>query len=106
MNQEVTLTVREQKRLFVITEVLAGGWSVSLAAAKLELSFRQVRRLLAAFALSHPALYPVQWLTANIINALLGTLVWSVAGEVCNARQAKRLFPLFASAGIVGGVAA
>jgi len=46
MDTEVTLTVREQKRLFVITEVLAGRWTALQAAAKLELSVRQMRRLL------------------------------------------------------------
>ena len=45
-NQQVTLAVREQKRLFVITEVLAGRWTALQAAAKLELSLRQMRRLI------------------------------------------------------------
>src|SRR6185436_16592607 len=35
---------------------------------------------------------------------ILGTFVWNIAGEVCDARQAKRLFPLFTSAGILGSV--
>lgn len=47
-------------------------------------------------------LYPLLWLSVNIIGLLLGTLVWSAAGEICDARQAKRLFPLFVSAGILG----
>jgi len=55
MDTEVTLTVREQKRLYVITEVLAGHWSASQAADKLELSLRQVRRLLAAYRRDGPA---------------------------------------------------
>jgi transposase len=54
-DQEVTLTVREQKRLFVITEVLAGRWSAGQAAAKLDLSLRQMRRLLAAYRRDGPA---------------------------------------------------
>jgi hypothetical protein len=29
MDTEVTLTVREQKRLYVITEVMAGRWTAS-----------------------------------------------------------------------------
>lgn len=58
MSQEVTLTVREQKRLYVITEVLAGRWSASQAAAKLELSLRQMRRLLGAFRRDGPAALP------------------------------------------------
>ncbi|HLF28399.1 MAG TPA: HEAT repeat domain-containing protein [Anaerolineae bacterium] len=52
-----------------------------------------------------PALYPVLWITINIISSVLGLLTWNIAGEVCDARQAKRLFSLFVSAGILGGVA-
>jgi len=55
MSQEVTLTVREQKRLFVITEVLAERWTAPDAAAKLQLSLRQMRRLLAAYRRDGPA---------------------------------------------------
>lgn len=57
-----------------------------------------------AIHLNNRALYPVLWLTVNIISALLGTLAWTTAAEVCDARQAKRLFPLFVSAGILGGL--
>jgi transposase len=52
---EVTLTVREQKRLFVITEILAGRWAAVQAADKLGLSLRQMRRLLATFRRDGPA---------------------------------------------------
>lgn len=58
----------------------------------------------AAILLSFPFLYPVLWLTITCMAMILGTLVWNVAGEVCDARQAKRLFPLFTSAGILGSV--
>ena len=44
------------------------------------------------------------WLTVNGMGVVLGTLVWNVAGEVCDARQAKRLFPLFTSVGILGTI--
>ena len=44
------------------------------------------------------------WLTVNGMGIVLGTLLWTVAGEVCEARQAKRLFPLFTSIGILGSV--
>lgn len=54
MSQEVTLTVREQKRLFVVNEVIAGRWNASQAAAKLGLSLRQMRRLLAAYRRDGP----------------------------------------------------
>ena len=58
----------------------------------------------ASIGLNLPALYPALWITVNIISSILGILVWNVAGEVCDARQAKRLFSLFVSAGILGGV--
>lgn len=57
-----------------------------------------------AVLLHLPALYPVIWLSINIISAILGTFMWNVAADVCDARQAKRLFSLFVSAGILGGV--
>ncbi len=44
------------------------------------------------------------WLTVNGMGIVLGTLLWTVAGEVCEARQAKRIFPLFTSIGILGSV--
>ena len=58
----------------------------------------------AAILLPFPLLYPVLWLTINGVSMILGTFVWNIAGEVCDARQAKRLFPLFTSAGILGSV--
>ncbi len=58
----------------------------------------------AALGLSIPILYPILWLTINCLGMILGTFIWNVAGEVSDARQAKRLFPLFTSAGILGSV--
>jgi HEAT repeat protein/ATP/ADP translocase len=58
-----------------------------------------------AIIFSFSFLYPTLWLTMTCLGGLLGTLVWNLAGEVCDARQAKRLFPLFTSAGILGSVA-
>ena len=57
-----------------------------------------------AVSLSWPFLYPAMWLTVNGMAGILGTFVWNLAGEICDARQAKRLFPLFTSAGILGSV--
>ena len=57
-----------------------------------------------AILLPLPALYPVLWLSINGMSMILGTFVWNLAGEVSDARQAKRLFPLFTSAGILGSV--
>ncbi|HEX7588075.1 MAG TPA: HEAT repeat domain-containing protein, partial [Anaerolineae bacterium] len=58
----------------------------------------------AALLFDWAPLYPVLWITINIISAVLGTLEWNIAAEVCDARQAKRLFSLFTSAAILGGV--
>ena len=58
----------------------------------------------AAIFFPFPLLYPALWLTISGMGMILGTFVWNVAGEVCDARQAKRLFSLFASAGILGSV--
>src|SRR6266487_3948314 len=58
----------------------------------------------AAIFLPFPLLYPALWLTINGVSMILGTFVWNIAGEVCDERQAKRLFPLFTSAGILGSV--
>lgn len=49
-------------------------------------------------------IYSALWLTTFGMSVIAGTLVWTVAGEVCDARQAKRLFPLFTSMGILGSV--
>lgn len=49
-------------------------------------------------------LYPLLWLTVSCVGMILGTFTWSLAAEVSDARQAKRLFPLYASAGILGSV--
>jgi HEAT repeat protein len=51
-----------------------------------------------------PSTYPLVWLSVSLLNAVVGTMVWNVAGEVSDTRQAKRLFSLFASAGILGSV--
>ncbi len=50
------------------------------------------------------AIYPLLWLTTFGMSVILGTMIWTTAGEVCDARQAKRLFPLFTSMGILGSV--
>ncbi len=47
---------------------------------------------------------PVVWISVQTVNTILLTLVWSVAGVVLTARQAKRLFPLATSAAIAGAL--
>ncbi|MFC1936397.1 Npt1/Npt2 family nucleotide transporter [Chloroflexota bacterium] len=49
-------------------------------------------------------IYPVLWLTVFVINTILITMAWNIAGEVTDTRQAKRLFSLFGSASILGTV--
>ena len=39
-----------------------------------------------------------------MINTLIGFMVWGAAGVVCDARQARRLFPLFGAGRILGSV--
>jgi hypothetical protein len=54
-------------------------------------------------------LYAAMWIAMNVIVTCQGLVAWGVASSLCDARQAKRLFPLF-NAGkiaglIVGGLA-
>ena len=46
--------------------------------------------------------YPTMWLGANVVSMLQGIVGWGVASWLCDARQAKRLFPL-ANAAKIGG---
>ena len=56
------------------------------------------------FAFDIPWTYPLFWLLMNVEGLLQGMLAWGIAAIVCDTRQAKRLFPLFAAGGIFGGV--
>ena len=49
-------------------------------------------------------LYPTLWLGKEILNSLIGILIWGIASTVCDTRQAKRLFPLFNASRILGQV--
>ncbi len=51
-----------------------------------------------------PAIYPVVWLGGQVVILVSLTIMWNAAGEACTTRQGRRLFPLFASAGIAGGI--
>ncbi|MFP3853592.1 MAG: HEAT repeat domain-containing protein [Anaerolineales bacterium] len=51
-----------------------------------------------------PAIYPVLWLSVQVISWVLVTAAWSLASQSFDTRQAKRLFSLFASASIFGGI--
>jgi HEAT repeat protein/ATP/ADP translocase len=57
----------------------------------------------AATLLAVNPIFPVLWITAFVITFVAGpSLGWNIAGELLNQRQAKRLFPLFSSASILG----
>jgi hypothetical protein len=49
MKEKVTLNVKEQKRLMVLNEILAGRLTGQEAAEVLGLSLRHTRRLIAAY---------------------------------------------------------
>jgi HEAT repeat protein/ATP/ADP translocase len=75
-------------RLFVI---LLLGFALGLAGLRL------------AVLSGASLVFPVLWLTVNVVGAVLATLVWTLGGSIFDARQAKRLFPLCTSAAILGG---
>ena len=58
----------------------------------------------AAITIFGLSFYSLLWLTTYGMGILSGTVLWTIAGAVCDARQAKRLFPLFTSMGILGSV--
>ena len=62
--------------------------------------------IVARFALLTGAnwLYPALWLGKEALNILVSLVLWGIAGVVCDTRQAKRLFPLFNAARILGQV--
>ncbi len=61
-----------------------------------------LQRVVLAFDI--PWTYALFWLLMNVEGLLQGMLAWGIASIVCDTRQAKRLFPLFAAGGIFGGV--
>ncbi len=58
----------------------------------------------AVIHLDLPLLYPVLWLTINVVSTVLGLQLWHVTGEVTDTRQAKRLYSIFISGGILGSL--
>ncbi|MEK6753650.1 MAG: hypothetical protein AABZ00_15440, partial [Chloroflexota bacterium] len=63
--------------------------------------------LVAAWALLFSAsklVYPALWLGKESLNTIISMIAWNTAGAVCDARQAKRLFPVFNAARILGAV--
>ncbi|MDP9329914.1 MAG: cyclic nucleotide-binding domain-containing protein [Actinomycetota bacterium] len=49
-------------------------------------------------------IYPVLWVTVAFAMLGQGIGLWGTAGAVVDARQAKRLFPIFGAGGILGSV--
>lgn len=49
--------------------------------------------------------FPALWLSVFVVGSIVTTAVWTVAGGILDARQAKRLFPICTSAAIAGGFA-
>ncbi|MFT3893574.1 MAG: MFS transporter [Anaerolineales bacterium] len=62
--------------------------------------------VLARFALLSGSswVYPTLWLGKEVLNFLIGIVIWGIASVVCDTRQAKRLFPLFNASRILGQV--
>ncbi len=50
-------------------------------------------------------IYPGIWLTGAVVLLVQGLSTWGLVGIVVDARQAKRLFPLFGAGRILGAVA-
>ncbi len=48
--------------------------------------------------------YPFIWISTQVLMVATLTMMWGAAESCCTTRQAKRLFPLFATAGIAGGI--
>lgn len=97
--------------LGVVSLVCALGVSVLFAAVRRDRAYPIVLAALVAalvalyaFVRTDVAIaYPVAWLGANVVVMFQGIVAWGVASWLCDARQAKRLFPL-ANAAKIGGV--
>jgi HEAT repeat protein len=63
-----------------------------------------VAGLWAGLFLETTIVYPVIWISTQVLIFLTLTVIWNAAGSACTTRQAKRLFPLFATAAVAGGV--
>ncbi|MGA7098609.1 MAG: HEAT repeat domain-containing protein, partial [Acidimicrobiia bacterium] len=54
--------------------------------------------------LDNRVVYPVIWVSTQMLIMVTFTMMWNAAESACDTRQAKRLFPVFATAGVAGGV--
>lgn len=48
--------------------------------------------------------YSVIWVTTQVVILVTFTAMWNAAAAVTTTRQAKRLYPIFASAGVAGAI--
>jgi HEAT repeat protein len=48
--------------------------------------------------------YPALYIGKEVINSLAGVFLWGLASNLLDARQAKRLFPLFTAGAIAGAL--
>lgn len=102
--------------MFIVLGVATFVMAVTYTAALGQLNRRDLyAAILALFALivllewiaihlDLPLLYPILWVSINVISAVLALQVWHVAGEVTDTRQAKRLNSIFISGGILGSL--
>jgi HEAT repeat protein len=49
-------------------------------------------------------IFPALWVGKEALNTIVSMVTWNTAAAVCDSRQAKRLFPLFNAARILGAV--
>lgn len=99
--------------LGVVSFVLALGVSVVFGALRRDrvypigLAVLTAALLALRLAVADPAglAYPAMWLGANVVASLQGIVAWGVASWICDARQAKRLFPVANAAKILGAIA-
>lgn len=83
------LVYRGPARWLPVVTVVCAGWA-SLEWVGAQLDFR--------------AVYPLIWISTQVLIMVTFTVMWNAAGAACTTRQAKRLFPIFATAGVAGGV--
>lgn len=79
----------KRERMYVLVPMVAAGF------------------ILVAWGLlfiENPLIYPALWLGKESLNTIASMIAWNTAGAACDSRQAKRLFPLFNAARILGSV--
>ncbi len=66
----------------------------------------QLDDIAASHGIFLPFIYPLFFIAEYIFKIILLGQFWLVASEICDSRQAKRIFGLFSSGGIIGGITA